>query len=124
MHALLRILHLFAAFGLLVPASAQPPTLRAEGGAIQCRSAALERIALAHGPQGETQANSSFEGGCRGTPTPDQADGAEPQIALERPTFPTIGAGARQQRRARERAQLALAHLRVNGSADAAGSRA
>jgi hypothetical protein len=123
-HALLRILHLFVAFGLLVPASVRPPTLRAEGGPSQCRSAALERIALAHGQQGETRANSAFEGGSRGAQTPEQADGAEPECALGRATPPTIGSGASEQRHERERAQLALAHSRVNGSADAAGSRA
>jgi len=122
--ALLRILHLFVAFGLLVPARSQPPTLRAEGVASQCRSAALERIALAHGEQGETQANSAFEGGSRGAPTPEQADGAEPECAVGRATLTTIGAGESKQRPQRERAQSALAHLRVNGSANAAGSRA
>lgn len=124
MRALLRILHLFIVLGLFAPPSTQAPALGSQEGESQWRSAQVERIALAHEQQADARATSALEErGERRTAT-EGGDGDAREHACAAAPDRRSTKSSRSFELGYAQARLALAHLRVNGSANAAGARA
>ncbi len=121
---LLQILQLFVVLGLFVPPSAQASPLGSSDGESHWRSAQLERIALAHEQQGESRASRALDEPDRGRSTPEVGSGDALTCAHESATGLQGARCERLARVGREHVRLALSHLRVNGSANAAGARA
>ncbi len=122
MRALLQILQLLVVFGLLVPPSTRAPALGAQDGESRWRSAQLERIALAHQQSSEARAGTVLDTAERGETALEGGDGrecaSERRFQAEEPTAVVTASDEP------ERGRLALAHLRVNGAANAGGARA